>query len=313
MKQGWERMNGLEPLSLKDAEKTVRIIKPDAVAVCAIPLETGLSSSNYRIELDDGAKVVLRLPRNSGLLEKEEAIHGLLAANTTVPWFRTAGQAALLEWKDGILLRDVLEQGSDLMDAGRSAGQTLGGLRKAAAFNEEGDLTADLEVGFRFSLTPDFFKETIEYFFSTGKAGSHMEPGLAEEVKRFAEANGYLLEKDDTGAGLVHGDFNGLNILMEGSNVSAVLDWEYAMSGSLYIDIGNMIRYDTYPGFELFEKGMIEGLERTGFHLSGDWKQLARIADLVSLCSMLDHDTIGPNRKADLIRLIRRTVREPIY
>ena len=66
---------------------------------------------------------------------------------------------------------------------------------------------------------------------------------IARKLSNYAKDNAHLL-KEDKSLGLVHGDFNGLNILMSGTDVSAILDWEFALSGSIYFDIGNMLRYE---------------------------------------------------------------------
>ena len=41
---------------------------------------------------------------------------------------------------------------------------------------------------------------------------------------------------------LVHGDFNPSNVLIKDGVVSGILDWEFSLSGTPYMDIGNLLR-----------------------------------------------------------------------
>ncbi|PYZ98972.1 hypothetical protein CR205_10505 [Alteribacter lacisalsi] len=320
MKTGWERMRQEEPFDREWAEELLYQYDPDARLVEAQRLTGGLSNTNFLLLLAGAQKLVLRIPHDRQCLAKEQAVHNLLETIEFVPHMQVCGstgseQAAFLDWKKGTLLRDVLGKVSDPKqeEAGKSVGRAMGRFRNIASFSRAGDLDVNLEIGFPFSLTPAFYNSTFDYFFSAGKTGRHLHPGLAREVRRFAVKHATLLESDTSGTGLVHGDFNGLNILMEGTEVSAVLDWEFAMAGSIYIDLGNLIRYDTYPDFVRFEAGVLAGLKQEGIELPEEWRKLARLADLVSLCSMLDHDEVGPIRNADLTRLITQTVNDPVF
>jgi aminoglycoside/choline kinase family phosphotransferase len=61
--------------------------------------------------------------------------------------------------------------------------------------------------------------------------------------------NDNVLIVTDTGVRqLVHADFNPKNILVRGASVAAVLDWEFAFSGTPLFDVGNMLRFaERYP------------------------------------------------------------------
>jgi aminoglycoside phosphotransferase (APT) family kinase protein len=63
----------------------------------------------------------------------------------------------------------------------------------------------------------------------------------------------------------VHSEFNGKNLLVLGRggrwSISAVLDWEFAFSGSPLVDVGNMLRFRaSYP--PSFVSGFIAGFRR---------------------------------------------------
>lgn len=88
--------------------------------------------------------------------------------------------------------------------------------------------------------------------------------------------------------------FKGFNILVRQFNerwhVSAVLDWEFAFAGSPLIDIGNMFRYShLHP--PVFEKEFLRGYQEQGGVLPSEWKKVAKLVDLLSLCEFLNAPT----------------------
>ena len=86
----------------------------------------------------------------------------------------------------------------------------------------------------------------------------------------------------------VHSDFNPKNLLVDPATlaVTAVLDWEFAHSGSPATDTGNLLRFDRHPAF------VNAVLETSGAHL-----EAARAADLFALVELAarDHDPARRN------------------
>jgi Ser/Thr protein kinase RdoA (MazF antagonist) len=89
---------------------------------------------------------------------------------------------------------------------------------------------------------------------------------------------------------LVHADFNPKNLMARFAHgrwtVTAVLDWEFAFSGSPLFDAGNMLRSpDALP--PPFADGFVAGLRAGGAALPDGWADLARDLDLFSLADLL--------------------------
>ena len=110
---------------------------------------------------------------------------------------------------------------------------------------------------------------------------------------------------------LVHGDFSKSNLLVRliagRWSVAAVLDWEFAISGSPLVDFGNFLRYErvSSPFAEPhFSRGYLNG----GGTLPQDWQRLMRIVDLAALCSSLTEDELPDAVVSELVDLIRATV-----
>jgi Ser/Thr protein kinase RdoA (MazF antagonist) len=90
---------------------------------------------------------------------------------------------------------------------------------------------------------------------------------------------------------LCHSDFNQKNFLIRRDaigrhHLAAVLDWEFAFSGSSVIDIGNLLRFE-------HESPAVEGAcfadayRAAGGHLDKAWREQALFADLLAQCAFL--------------------------
>jgi aminoglycoside phosphotransferase (APT) family kinase protein len=96
---------------------------------------------------------------------------------------------------------------------------------------------------------------------------------------------------------LVHGDFNGKNLLVDegagGWRVTAVLDWEFAFSGSPLFDLGNLVRFvDELPAG--FRPGVLAGFRSAGGRLDPDWERVSAGLDLFSIADLLTRDPDHP-------------------
>jgi aminoglycoside phosphotransferase (APT) family kinase protein len=71
---------------------------------------------------------------------------------------------------------------------------------------------------------------------------------LRGHIRAFAWSRATQFDGLDREASQVHGDFSRANVLIQRgrahSQVAAVLDWEFAVSGSPLIDVGHFLRYE---------------------------------------------------------------------
>jgi hypothetical protein len=89
--------------------------------------------------------------------------------------------------------------------------------------------------------------------------------------------------------------------------VAAVLDWEFAVSGSSLADLGHFLRYES-DYRPLAEPHFSEGYLHAGGILPEQWRTLARLVDLTALCESLTHDQLPSEVVAELVELVRATV-----
>ncbi|TLS36088.1 phosphotransferase family protein [Pseudalkalibacillus caeni] len=323
MKENWERVKPATMLSKTELELMILEYIPKAKLKRFSLLSGGLSNSNYKVLLEGYEDpFVVRLTRKE-TCEKEAAIHTMLAGEVPVPEVyyyntRTDTPFLMMEWKEGVQLKRVLQIGetTELKEAGQSIGYWLSKLG-SCSFSRPGFLEVhhtDLKVTETMEVNPETFIEVINHFVRDGKSKRWLGESLAKEVLQFAKKHAHLLNHLDRTSALVHSDFNGLNILVDNQNgqlnTSAILDWEFAFSGPIEVDIGNMLRYTGFSNFVVFENAFLAGLAEGGINLDKNWRKRAKLVDLIALCEMLNNDNGGKVKVHDLKSLIIKTLED---
>ena len=124
--------------------------------------------------------------------------------------------------------------------------------------------------------------------------GQNLGATLTQRLWSFLNENAYCFDALDGARSLVHSDYKGFNILVRQVKgwwkVSGVLDWEFAFADSPLTDIGNMLRY-SHLHSPIFESEFIHGYREQGGILPPEWKKLAKLVDLLSLCEFLNAPT----------------------
>ncbi|MBN3526956.1 phosphotransferase family protein [Paenibacillus apiarius] len=323
MKDSWERTEAPVELNLPEIDELVGPVFNGKRVIAARRINEGFSNSNYKIRLDGIEKpYVLRLYRGGAeVADKELAIARLVQDNVPVPRIlfadgncsRFERPWAVVEWKDGSLLRDVRRTGGaeDIMAAAASVGSSLARIH-AYSFPVAGFFGKNLAVDHPLRMDSDNFLAFIEDSLFVKRSGYWLGEEMTHALWSFSRRYGPLLSEHQEAPVLVHSDFNGLNVLIEQSrsrSVSAVLDWEFAFSGSRLVDIANMLRYE--ENNSTFEQHFIKAYVQAGGVLPSNWRLLSRLEDLVALCDMLNSSTDEtPNRMLDLKRLITKTLNE---
>jgi aminoglycoside phosphotransferase (APT) family kinase protein len=121
MKEGWERTELPIALNLGQLNEIINPAFPGKRIMTAERIGTGLSNSNYKIHLEGSTKpYVVRLFRGHGeIADKERTIAQLVRQTVPVAEFIYADTScstfnkpwAVLEWKEGLPLRDVIRTG----------------------------------------------------------------------------------------------------------------------------------------------------------------------------------------------------------
>lgn len=209
---------------------------------------------------------------------------------------------------EGVSLEQLLQGGAALRieTAARSLGHALARLTQFR-FETFGDLVTEPgSHGLRVS--PWSFADFYQLMLFESPAGERLGE-LRDRVWRLVGTSSARFS-DRWPAHLVHGDFNPSNLLLdEGGEVAAVLDWEFAHAGKLWMDLGNLLRArPELPLPPYFVAALCEGLGDLGVSLPPNWNELRLLEDLASACEFLSSAEERPQAHAQALEQIRTTL-----
>ncbi len=272
-------------------------VLPGQRIIHAKRLPGGYSNLNIMIMTGAGRRLVLRRYVRSNACAVEAALAARLGGVVPVPEVVAAdpdgtgaGEPVLLSnFVDGVAVSQALAAGSsqDAAALGRAAGAALaaiGTIRFASGGFFGG---ADLVPSQDGASLPGFVDRCL-----AGASASHsLSPGEQDGLRELARRVVPLLAEVAGAAQLVHSDYNPKNLLAApdpagGWSVTAVLDWEFAFSGSPLADIGNMLRFgDEIPA--PFAGEFIAGYQAAGGELPARWREISEALDLYALADFL--------------------------
>jgi aminoglycoside phosphotransferase (APT) family kinase protein len=317
----WTRWEPRRTLAPEILDRVVRTAFPRCRVVEMQPLGDGLRNANFKLRLDSQPEpVVLRIyEHDASLCRKEMDLLRLAGGSVPVPEIIHAEPCGLEDlppftlarYVEGISLRDLRRSGdTEAAAAAYSAGETLAAIGRVT-FARPGWLgpgpavTAPLLEG--KDPMPRFVDLCLASINLARRMPADLRDGASGLVWRWAPQ----LARLDEEARLVHGDFNGRNLLVRCLagrwSVVAVLDWEFAVSGSPLGDLGNFLRYQR-AAHPLAEPHFSAGYLHAGGVLPRDWRRLARVLDLAAVCENLTHHQLPDTVIAELVELVRATV-----
>jgi aminoglycoside phosphotransferase (APT) family kinase protein len=323
MKAGWERSN---EWILPDINTVRKMLKPffEEERVDRIEmLSGGLNNSNIKITLSSNENFVLRIyykSNKSMMIEREIAKHlegrvpvaRILYFDSSCSLFQFP--FLLMKWVRGEQLSEMMYRGNanKIRSAAGAAGATLAEIHKMK-FPASGFFDDELNISEHIEINAVSFMDFMNEIYRNGYVTKHLGENVCRKVLKFAQEHAYLLDRPGEQRCLVHSDFNPLNILVEENGgsirISAILDWEYAFSGSPLMDIGNMLRYEHVTTTDLFMP-FILSYQENGGDLPDNWLQKAKLLDLIALFDLVDKEECGEVRVTDIKRLILTTMVE---
>lgn len=320
MEQDWGRRYDHVLLEEKTIATLLQPVFPGRLLDSVELLTAGKCNTNYKIKISGLSEpFVLRVhvrDRMSG--QRDFSIFQLIHERVPVPHilYTTtdsdpgAISYTVMSWVEGILFSDILASKDEtaIAECAYDIGLTLANIG-SYTFPRAGFFGPDLTIieGFKEGVLLSYF----EQFLFTGKTGQNLGATLTQQLWSFLTSNAYYFESLDDARSLVHSDYKGFNILVRQVKgrwrVSGVLDWEFAFAGSPLTDIGNMLRYgQLHPA--IFESEFIHGYREQGGILPPEWKRLAKLVDLLSLCEFLNTPTPRPALLQEVIGLIMGTL-----
>ncbi len=311
-KHCWEKTQTIIPLpSTLIREIAETALSAKEAITCQI-IEGGAANLNIKLT-HKGATYLLRIYlRDPKAAQREEALHKRLAKIVPAAEIYLIGSFsgytyALMQYRPGLPMREVLihQPEEKWQSAVTEAGELLGLLKKIA-FPSAGFFGEDLSIN-----TPSSPSDLFIY------ARTCLNNPLIEKIlgtsqmdllEKWIEAH-ILYQPNLLDASLVHGDYDPANILIEktkGSwHVSAILDWEFAFSGSWLWDVSNMLRY-AHQVTPTFQASFLQGLKMGGLTLPESWQETIKLCNVTALLDCLNRPYIEnkPKTCADIKALM---------
>jgi len=287
-------------------------------------LSGGLINTNFKIHVEAmNDPFVLRFyARDPDACQKEIDLYQLIQRTVPAPevvygdpgGHEGAGPFVLLRYVEGIPFRQLRQtrDADAIAQAACEIGKTLAAIGKYQ-FSESGWFGPGLAIGGEFIEGPDSIARFCDTCLASPNFLRRVERGLARRVHEFAWKWSPRLSWLDDERSLVHSDFGSRNVLVrqvsEKWRVAAVIDWEFAFSGSPLFDVGNFLRYERKQR-PLVEPHFSRGFVAGGGTLREDWRALARVIDLTALCEHFTRDQLPPDVKSELLELVRATIED---
>lgn len=306
------------------AERIVRQAIPGARVLANEPLVDGLRNSNFKLRLDrpPGAVVLRFYEHDASLCQKELDLIRLLRGALPVADVLHAESRGceelppfvILRWLAGHTFRELKRAGDReaTAQAAHAIGQTLAAIGRFT-FPKSGWIIPGPAVGAPLLEGTDAMPRFVDLCLATPNLRRRVPADLRDGTRAAIWQWAPRLAGLECETRLVHGDFNKRNTLVrcdEGRwTVAAVLDWEFAVSGTPLADVGNFLRYER-TARPIAEPHFSAGYRAAGGELPEDWRRLARIVDLVALSESLSREQLPDQVTAELVELVRATIED---
>jgi aminoglycoside phosphotransferase (APT) family kinase protein len=323
VRQGWERDSAEIALDRAAIAKLLAPVFPRAAIAAFERVSGGLVNTNLKVMLRDrSAAVLLRLYQRDAVQGlKEAALIRTLAQRVPVPELLYAAEDnpltghaySILSWVEGRRLDALALAGEDLHSAGEALGAALANVH-AVKFDRFGFLGADLNIVHPIDLDRDGLLAYLEHSFAAGLGAARLGPELLSALRNFIEREGESISAWPGAPCLAHGDCNGSNLLFrrgarESWELAAVLDWEFAFSGTPGFDFAQLLRPPLAPQIT-FSEAVAASYRDAGGALPPDWRTVARITDLFAWIDILGRPDPSPTVIADARECIRAIITE---
>jgi len=295
---------------------------PHSRVIDVQPLTGGSRNANLRIELDSPREcVVLRIyEHDASICRKEMDLLNLIRGSVPVPEVIQAEPEgwsdlppfAIFRYVAGVSFGELKRGGEAgaIAQAARSVGRTLAVIHRTM-FPKPGWIGPGGQVGAPLLEGPNASPRFVAACLESENCRQRMDSDLRERVLDLVWSHAAELAGVDEEQRLVHGDFGKRNVLVRCVSgewaVAAVLDWEFAISGSPLVDLGHFLRYER-ESRPLLEPHCSQGYSEAGGELRSGWGRLSQVVDLIALCESLTHDDLPGDVVGELVELVRAAV-----
>jgi len=313
------------PPDLAEVSRLLEPVFPRRRVESVTQLTGGLINTNIKVNFRTGEPpVVLRLYRRDPTVCLHEVeIIRLVRGTVPVPevfhvqpgGIDGSGPFSILQYVDGITFQELKRTNNleGIHQAAASVGATLAAIGRYR-FDAPGRLVVtddNLSVGAPYIEGPDPIPRILDRFRGDATLRRRIDASLLDQLHDFMWAWAPLMPDLTHDSFLVHCDFGNRNLLVHEVNgkwvVAAVLDWEFALSGSPLLDVGHFLRYEKASA-PLREPYFSRAFLENGGRLPVNWREVARVIDLTALVELLTHAYLPDDVADEILWLIHATL-----
>jgi Ser/Thr protein kinase RdoA (MazF antagonist) len=313
-KADWEKTSLTAQIPQGLVEKMALLAYPNKKLISHELIAGGCANLNFKIIFQrDKSPLILRVYlRDKDAAYREQKIARLLKQSVPVPQTYYIGKMdgytfAITEFMPGIPLRALLlgNMAYNLSAIMHNVGQTLSKI-SLHSFPQAGFF--DKKLNILPHQPSDDYLTFAKSCLANKMVSSLLSPDKITKINQILDKHSQhfpnINEKQ-----LVHADFDPANLLVNHIDgiwkVSAVLDWEFAFSGSRLFDLANMLRY-AHKMPPDYQNGFLSGLTNNSQKLPENWQITLNLLNLESLLDCLKNadPQSKPNQYADILDLI---------
>lgn len=310
MEQNWERTFPFIIIHNDEVEILFKGILDKEDIVCITKISEGCRTSNYIVEGKE-QKYLLKIFSSDNNNKKEITLLNNLKQDIKVQAVYKIStneiidnrQFGIYEYVDGVSLGKYLAQGNSINSKFiKSIARSLAKIH-SYKFERAGFFDENLNI---VEYVPPV-RQWYEMFLTKKvreRLGEDLSKGILELVSKYDAQ----LKKIDNDIRLVHGDFQGTNILINNEE-PYILDWEFAMAGHPISDIGQFFRYDEYYSEDIIKEFEMEYRKHSDYILEDDWYMLSKVRDIPNLLQLMNTEEEMPYKFNNIITILAKILK----
>jgi len=211
---------------------------------------------------------------------------------------------AIYEYVEGISIGRAVDEGYVVKEVFiREVARSLAQIHNYR-FNKAGFLDENLKLKEKLPSLTSWYEQFMGDF-----ARKRLGNNTVEKINQIVNENKIKLDELDEDIRLVHGDFQGTNILIKDDKLSGILDWEFVMAGHPLADIAQFFRYEEYFNEKLIKVFEKEYNKNSSYKLIDEWYKLSKLRDLVNMIQLLNANENMPNKYVTLKKIVNNTLK----
>jgi aminoglycoside phosphotransferase (APT) family kinase protein len=280
-----------------------------------IPINEGCRTTNYIVETNQTqSKYILKVffeieqnyKKEIKLLTKLKENQGIFASRIYKMGRHRVIQNreyAIYQYIEGKTIGQSLKEGYILEEGFvREVARALAEIH-SYKFDKVGFLDGNLNVSQELPPLIKWYEN-----FMGDRAKNRLGKNVIDKINQVVKENELILNELDRDIRLVHGDFQGTNILIKDGKLSGILDWEFAMAGHPLADIGQFFRYEKHFNNNLIRAFQEQYNQISDYQLNKDWYKISKLRDLINLIQLINGEEEMPNKYQNINNIVMNNI-----